>query len=132
MRNISFSMTTEAFREGSKLVTRRLGWKTLKPGMVLMGVEKCQGLKKGEHVKHIHPLRVLSNEREPLMDIVRWPVRRHPEFPNECVLEGFPGLTPKDFVAMFCQHNHCEPETPVQRIEFEHLWDMPVAARVVV
>jgi hypothetical protein len=41
-------MTTEQFRTGQKTVTLRLGWVNLKPGDVLMGVEKCQGLRKGE------------------------------------------------------------------------------------
>ena len=32
MRNISFSLTEEQFLNGSKDVTRRLGWLFLKPG----------------------------------------------------------------------------------------------------
>ena len=59
MRNISFSMTTEAVRRREKTVTRRLGWWNLKPGTVLQAVEKAQGLKKGEHVKPICLIRVV-------------------------------------------------------------------------
>ncbi len=131
MRNMSFSLTTEAYRSGQKIVTRRLGWKNLKPGEILMGVEKCQGLRKGEHVKRLHPFRIISNEPEPLMDIVRYPARHGSYmFSEEVVLEGFPGLTSREFVEMFCKHNHCDQETIVQRIEFEHLWEMPAPAKV--
>jgi hypothetical protein len=52
-RNMSFSMTTEAVRNRSKTVTRRLGWWGLQPGTILQAVEKAQGLRKGEHVKPI-------------------------------------------------------------------------------
>ena len=36
MRNISFSLTTRQFRDGSKDVTRRVNWQNLKPGDHLM------------------------------------------------------------------------------------------------
>lgn len=122
MRNISFSMTTEAYRQGWKTVTRRMGWQHLKPGEVLMGVEKCQGLKKGEKVKKIHPMRVVSAVPEPLMDIVRRPIR-FPSNSREVVREGFTYLSPMEFVKMFCNHNGCDPETEITRIEFEHIID---------
>lgn len=131
---MSFSMTIEAYRNRTKTVTRRLGWSFLKPGDVLMGVEKCQGIKKGEHVKKIHPLCVLSTESEPLYDIVRRPMRLsrvHKINLFETVSEGFPTLTPVDFVKMFCSSNNLMGfgcwETPVTRIEFEHLEDVPEA-----
>ena len=64
MRNMSFSMTTEAVRRREKTVTRRLGWWNLQPGTILQAVEKAQGLKKGEHVKPICLIRVVSVTRE--------------------------------------------------------------------
>ena len=45
---ISFSLTTPQFRDGTKDVTRRLGWTFLKPGDRLCAVVKAMGLKKGE------------------------------------------------------------------------------------
>ncbi len=48
MRNISFSLTERQFMDKSKTVTRRLGWKFLKPGDRLMGCRKCMGLKPGD------------------------------------------------------------------------------------
>lgn len=128
MRNMSFSMTTEAFRDGSKTVTRRLGWADLKPGDILMGVEKAQGLKRGEKVKRIHPMRILDVTMEPLDEILFAPFRQSHD---EVIREGFPDMTPSEFVEMFCQHNKCTPETTVQRIEFEHLYELPATSRVV-
>jgi hypothetical protein len=129
MRNISFSMTTEAYRMGWKTVSRRIGWWNLKPGEELMGCEKCQGLKKGEKIKRIHPLRVMRVETEPLSAIIEKPVR-DTGIP-EVTLEGFPSLTPLEFTQMFCKHNGCFLTTPVTRIEFEHMFDVPPIARLV-
>lgn len=44
VRRISFALTEAAFLDGSKDVTRRLGWKDLKPGTELLAVNKCMGL----------------------------------------------------------------------------------------
>ena len=66
MRNMSFSATTEQIRNGTKTVTRRLGWTFLKPGDVVMACVKCQGLKKGEKVEKIRPIRIVSVRKEPL------------------------------------------------------------------
>ena len=114
MRNISFSMTTEAFKNRQKTVTRRLGWKNLKPGEILMGCEKCQGLKKGEKVKKLGAIRVVKVDREPLDD-----VRLYGR--DECIKEGFPDLTTYEFVSMFAEHNKCDYGRYVTRIEFEYL-----------
>jgi capsid protein len=53
MRNISFSMTESQFLDGSKDVTRRLGWLTLQAGDHLMACRKCQGLKPGEKINTV-------------------------------------------------------------------------------
>ena len=113
MRNISFSMTTEAVRRREKTVTRRLGWWNLQPGTVLQAVEKAQGLKRGEHVKPICLIRVVSVRTEPLDSI-----RGHR---GECFREGFPDLTPAEFVLMFCEANRVPDYAEVNRIEFEYV-----------
>jgi hypothetical protein len=125
MRLMSFSMTTEAYRNRTKTVTRRLGWRNLKPGDVLMGVEKCRGIPKGGKVVRMHPLRVVSVWREPLGILTTMPFK---QAHDEVIREGFPDLTPTQFVEMFCRHNKVTPDTPVTRIEFEHL---PAAWRCV-
>lgn len=111
MRNMSFSMTTQQVRDGTKTVTRRLGWRFLKPGDRLMAVVKSQGLKKGEKVSKIRPIEVVNASWETLRSITQ----------KDCELEGFPHLAPSDFIAFFCNANHCLPTVLVRRIEFKYL-----------
>jgi len=97
VRNISFSKTTKQFKARTKDVTRRIGWKDLKPGMPLNAVEKAQGLKKGEHVTYLGMIIVKSVRRECLKRLID-----EPEYgKREMTREGFPGMNPLDFVAMF-------------------------------
>lgn len=110
MRLISFSMTVAAFLENRKTVTRRLGWRTLRAGDVLMGVEKAQGLKRGEKVRRLGALEVVSVRREPLAAIL--------DEEGGTTAEGFPDLTAPGFVELFCAANGCGEDTPVTRIEF--------------
>jgi len=118
MRNISFSMTTEAFRRREKTVTRRLGWWSLKPGDLLQGCEKCQGLKKGEKVVKMGVIRVVSAEPEHLGSMAM-------HDPGETAREGFPDMTCEQFVDMFCKANACGPGITVNRIEFEYVDEVP-------
>ena len=111
MRLMSFALTTAQYRDGSKTVTRRLGWKGLKPGDVFMGVEKAMGLKKGEHPVRLGPGECVSNTEERLDAITAEDVAR----------EGFPGMTPAEFVAMFCRHMKVKPDQKINRIEFRRL-----------
>lgn len=118
MRNMSFALTTDQIRNGSKTVTRRAGWLHLKPGDMLRPVKKCMGLKPGDKIEPLRaPLRVVSVRREPL----RW-LTDSVFGDDECKREGFPDMTPAEFVAMFCAtHKGCTPETDVTRIEFEYV-----------
>lgn len=115
-RQISFALTTPQFKNGTKTVTRRMGWLFLKPGDILMAVEKSQGLGKGGKVKTLGLIRVLHINRERLrLMIDDW---RYGE--RECVKEGFPDMSTIEFVAFFCRtHKGCEPHSIVTRIEFE-------------
>ncbi len=110
-RNISFAWTTPQFRDRSKTVTRRIGWKNLKKGDILCGVEKGMGLKKGEKVKRLGLIEVVSARRERLCDIPH----------EDCAREGFPDLNPREFVAMFQASNRCYFAAIVTRIEFKYL-----------
>lgn len=110
MRNMSFSLTVEQMRNRTKTVTRRLGWKFLNPSDLIQPVIKGQGLKRGERVQKIGtPILIVSTHPEQIKHISQEDVRK----------EGFPNWTPKQFVHFFCQHNHCEPNTIVNVIEFE-------------
>jgi hypothetical protein len=75
-------------REKTKTVTRRNGWWFLKPGEIVNAVEKCQGLKKGEKIKKICQIRIVSTRSEALFCITE----------KECILEGFPGMRPDEFI----------------------------------
>lgn len=110
-RNMSFNHTIEQCRNKTKTVTRRLCWNFLKRGDLLWQVEKGQGLKKGEKVKRIHLIRVLSNISYPLV------------FIDECDIarEGFPRMNIPNFWAMFCKMNKCKVTDYVNRIEFEYV-----------
>lgn len=66
MRNMSFSMTLGAFCRQQKTVTRRTGWRFLKPGDELQGVVKSMGLRKGEKLQRLSRIRVLDVRLESL------------------------------------------------------------------
>lgn len=111
-RNMSFMLTTKQVRKRTKTVTRRLGWNSLKPGDLVWAVEKAIGLRKGEHVKRIALIRIVSVRRERLNAITQ----------DDCRREGFPNLTVAQFVWFFCYHNKtCQPNTLVNRIEFQYV-----------
>lgn len=110
-RNMSFALTTEQYKNGTKDVTRRLGWANLKPGEIFNAVEKCQGLKKGEKVKYLGQNVCVSNRPEPLNAITK----------EDCIREGFPDLEPEQFVEFFSKHNKCGPDQIVSRIEFKRV-----------
>lgn len=110
MRLMSFSLTTAQYRAHQKTETMRLGWARLKPGELFQGIEKGQGLKKGERVVRLDVARCISNT----------PARVDSVTEANCVKEGFGHLSPTEFVAMFCKHNKCAPDTIINRIVFEY------------
>jgi len=110
MRNMSFTLTIEQFKSKTKTVTRRLGWRSIKPGDLINGCKKCQGLKKGEKVIKLGVIKIVSSAWQRL-DEITW---------EECDREGFPDMAPAEFVEFFCKANMCFPETNVNRIEFEY------------
>jgi len=111
MRNMSFMLTTPQVLARTKTVTRRCGWTFLKPGDRLQAIEKGQGLKKGETVRRLAVIRVVSVRREPLSAITHQDVLR----------EGFHSWATTDFVSFFCgSHKGCTPTTVITRIEFDY------------
>lgn len=110
-RNMSFALTTEQFKNRTKTVTRRTGWKFLKAGDLVMGCKKCMGLKPGEQIERLGLIRIINVRREPLNAITF----------DDVVKEGFPGKTPHLFVGMFCAHMGGNCDQDVTRIEFEYV-----------
>lgn len=117
MRNQSFALTTRQYVDGTKNVTRRLGWAFAKVGHIYCGVEKCQGLKKDEKIVRLgtHEIVSLRWERLDLM------LTDELYGKAEVIKEGFAWLTPLEFVKMFVAHNRCLYETLVHRMEFVKL-----------
>ena len=111
MRNMSFSITTTQMYQRSKTVTRRMGWSFLQPDDLVSAIEKGQGLKKGEKVKRIGTIKIISIRAETLSSITI----------EEVIKEGFPDMNVPQFVRMFCKANKCEPNDLVNRIEFERI-----------
>lgn len=110
-RNMSFAMTTEQIRSRTKTVTRRYGWRFLKPGDVVMAVEKAMGLKKGEKIVRLALLEIVSVREEPLCDITQ----------DDVVKEGFPDWSPAQFIDMLVAHYRVPRELMINRIEFRYL-----------
>lgn len=110
-RNMSFFYTTAQILDRSKDVTRRLGWKSLIAGEEINAIEKGQGLKSGEKVKHLARIRIISARRERLYSVTKDDVRR----------EGFPEMTQLEFMEMFRRANDCGISDYVTRIEFEYI-----------
>ena len=117
MRHMSFALTVEPMKRHEKSCTRRYGWDDIKVGELLQAVEKCQGLKKGEHVKKLAVIRVTAERWEPLTQMVEFP-----EYGKaEVILEGFPLMSPAEFVLMVARANKKEPYQMVHRIQFSYV-----------
>lgn len=117
MRWISFALTTDQFIAGTKTVTRRVGWESLRPNRVLKVARKVMGFRAGQTIgPPIGHINILNVRREPLDRMIR-----DPDYGRaECVAEGFPDWSPEQFVEFFCRHNTgCFPERDITRIEFE-------------
>ncbi len=118
MKHISFFLTTPQIRSRVKTVTRRLGWRTLRPGTRLWAVVKAQGLPKGARVERLGVIEVVDVRREPLRCVLDSPSYGR----MDVTREGFPHYTPEVFVAMFCgTHKGCTPESDITRIEFRYV-----------
>lgn len=115
-RNMAVSLTEGQVRARTKDVTRRTGWVTLKAGQWLQLVRKGMGLKKGETVVRIALVKVVSVTFERLDTITA----------DECRREGFPEMTPAEFVEFFCStHRGVKPDTIVTRIEWIYFGQAP-------
>ena len=112
MRNISFSITKSQFRNRTKHATRRKGWLKVKVGDHLMGVEKGQGIPKGGHVVKLGEIVVTAVSREPLTGVAE---------PGELALEGFPDMTPAEFVTMYLEANGGAVFQDCTRIAFDYV-----------
>jgi hypothetical protein len=117
MKIISVGLTIESVQDQSKTVSRRLGFQKLKIGDLLQPVRKCMGLKKGEAIERIGcPIKVLEIKREPLHKMLDYPDYGL----SECIKEGLPRLSPREFVALLCKTYKIDTMQPVTRIKWEY------------
>ncbi len=123
MNHISFAFTKPQILDQSKDVTRRMGWLNAKVGQHLQPVEKGMGLKKGEKVVKLgEPILLVKVSREPLRRLLD-----DPEYgKSEVIREGFPNLTPSDFVTFYCRtHKGCTPDTELTRLQYSYTAPVP-------
>lgn len=118
-RNMSFSLTTRQIRHRMKTVTRRLGWKFLRPGDIVNACVKCRGLRPGQKVERICQIRIVDVREEPLSMLCHSSYTVYGQ--AECRREGFPDMHPGEFVLKFCASMGCQPDDTINRIEFEYL-----------
>jgi hypothetical protein len=114
MRVISMAQTTAQFLDGSKTVTRRVGWKHAKVGMRLRVVRQAQGLPKGANMKTLGYIQLTDVRTEPLSLLTD-----HLNYGTaECMREGFPNWSPEQFVRFFCATHAVKPSAMVTRLQF--------------
>lgn len=128
MQRMSFNLTTKQIVDGralamglpadgpGKTVTRRQAhtWSRLKPGDILLAVDKAMGLKAGERSKVLAVIRVVSVRVERLAAITAEDVKR----------EGFPRWSTDEFTAFLLKESGLRgpPDVvDVRRIEFEYV-----------
>lgn len=120
-RLMSVAFTEDAVRERRKTVTRRKGWRFLKPGDRLTLCRKVMGRRNGEPLVRIAEVEVVGVRREPLGLLLpswgRWDYGA-----AEMALEGFPGMGPAEFVRRyFTDAQGMTEDDSVTRIEFRYL-----------
>jgi hypothetical protein len=108
---MSVSLTEPQVLNRTKTVTRRLGWRFLKPGDRLTLCRKVMGRKPGEPLVRLAEVRVVKIRREQLAAIT----------PDDVAREGFPTWRPEWFINMFCEEMGTTPDVVVTRIEWEYL-----------
>lgn len=111
MKMISFAMTTRAFENGEKDVTRRCGWRNLRVGEKLMAVDKLPYRANRKPTRQLGIIEVTAVDQVQLDWITADDVRR----------EGFANMTPAEFVTGYCKAMKCNPDDVVTRIEFRKL-----------
>ena len=114
-RLMSVAMTEQAVVERRKTVTRRKGWAILKPGDRLTLCRKVMG-RQGAPLVRLAEVEVIDVRRQPLKWLTPTPIMDSPwSFAwaaEEIAAEGFPGMSPQDFVRRF----FCEAQ---DRLDFD-------------
>ncbi len=124
---MSFALTEQSFLDGTKTMTRRLGWWTdkrgrrlLLPGERITGCRKVMGRKPGEPLVRLGEALVTDVYRQRLADMTEDDVRRE-GVPIERFdeIDGYTARPPvEEWVRWFCVEQKVTPFTEVTVIEF--------------
>lgn len=110
-RLMSVALTTDQVLDRSKTVTRRAGWTALSVGDRVTLCRKVMGRRAGEPLDRIVAVDVVSVRRERLDTVTA----------EDVAAEGFPDMTPEQFVDFFCTaHPAIGPADLVTRIEWSY------------
>ena len=124
---MSFALTEQSFLDGSKTMTRRLGWWTdkngkrlLLPGDRITGCRKVMGRKKGDPLVRLGEALVTDVYRQRLNAMTEDDVRREGvPLDHFDEIDGGTGLPPVgEWVRWFCTEQKCDPFDEVTVIEF--------------
>jgi hypothetical protein len=122
-RLMSVALTEAAVVDRTKTVTRRLGWRMLKPGDRLTLCRKVMGRRKGEPLVRLAEVEVVSVRRERVWDITDGDIAREGVpvdlFDEWWTSNGQP--TPRAWVAWFCDQMRCRPDDDITRIEWRYV-----------
>jgi hypothetical protein len=118
MRRMAFPHSATEVRERMQTVTRRVGWRFLKPDDLIQAVDQARRLGPDEPVRELAVLRIRDVRVEPLSRLVTDARYAEDELPRE----GFPCWTRDDFIARFLRtHRLKTADVEVTRIEFEYV-----------
>jgi hypothetical protein len=113
MRRMSFPDTAAEVRERLQTVTRRPGWRFLKPGDLILAVEP----RSGAAAREIALLRIRRVSVEPLSRLLEATYAE-----DELPREGLPCWSRDHFLATFLRRHRLKSiEVDVTRIEFEYV-----------
>ncbi len=114
MRRMSFPDTAAEVREKQQTVTRRPGWRFLKPGDLILAVEP----RARAQARDIAVLRIRRVSVEPLSRLVKAATYAEDELPRE----GLPCWSRDHFIATFLRRHRLQSiDVDVTRIEFEYV-----------
>ena len=113
MRLISFAKTTEQFVEGLKTETRRDGWRRAHVGDMLQPVNRLPRVGAGKW----WPLLWRGEYRHIQLDLVER-VRLGDITKEQVQKEGFPEMSPVEFVRFYCAPRQPDPDRIVTRLSF--------------
>lgn len=124
-RLMSVSLTERSVVERRKTVTRRVGWRFLKPGDRLTLCRKVMGRKKGEPLVRLAEVEVVDIRREPLCRITDADIEREAVEPVQgrfCEVDSDTGQPTVDaWMMWFWEEMGVGPSDEVTRIEWRYL-----------